>query len=62
MQTFLKVLFWVFFAIILIIALHELFSGGIDNMITIIKQDGFFEFIKQYFMELWKGILHTFGL
>lgn len=62
MQTFLKVLFWIFFGLLIIIGLHSIFDGGLSNAVTIIKTEGFFEFIKQYFMEIWNGFKTTLGL
>lgn len=62
MHTFLKVLFWIFFGLLAIIALHSIFSGGISDMIQITKNEGFFEFLKQYFMEIWNGFKTTIGL
>lgn len=62
MRLFLKILFWILFAILCLISLHSIFNGGIDNMIQIIKQDGFFEFIKQFFVEIWTGFKTTIGL
>lgn len=62
MRTFFKVLFWIFFGLILLISIHSIFNGGIENMIEITKNDGFFEFLKQYFMEIWNGIRALFGM
>ena len=62
MRLFFKILFWCFFALLLLISFHSIFNGGIDNMVQIIKQDGFIEFIKQYFIEIWTGFKTTIGL
>lgn len=61
MRTFLKILFWVFFAVLVIVFMHSTFNGGIENMVEITKADGFFEFLKQYFMEIWSGFKTTLG-
>ena len=62
MRIFLKVLFWILFALLIVISLHSIFNGGISNMVAIIKSEGFFEFLKQYFMEIWNGFKTTIGL
>ena len=61
MKLFLKITMWVFIGLFILIAIHSLFNGLIDDAIQISKTEGFFEFIKQFFVEIWTGFSTTFG-
>lgn len=62
MSTLLKILLWILLGLLVIISIHSIFTGGLSNAIAIIKADGFFEYIKQYFIEIWNGFKTTFGI
>lgn len=62
LKRIIKILIYVILGILSLFGIYHLFTGGATTMADIIKQDGFWSFIKQFFGELIKGIQMTLGL
>lgn len=62
----LKVLFrlilTIVFVVLILIALHLLFNGGVDTYEAMIEKHGFWGAVKEFFKEIWTGFKTTCGI
>ena len=62
LKVLFRVIFSIVFIVLILIALHLLFNGGVDTYKEMIKEHGFWGAIKEFFVQIWTGFKTTCGI